>query len=206
MTASDLYPRFAAAFGAACGRAPTVAEWEAVAGPYAGADRHYHALSHLRAMFEGADRLFEPLSPDLVLAIFLHDVVYDPTRKDNEARSAECARTLLADADDAFVAAVERHVLATATHESDDPDTWILLDLDLSILGAEPAAFDAYDEAIRREYAFVPEAAYQAGRAAVLNRFLQRDRLYFTDVAHAALDGPARRNLRRRVTQVNPSG
>jgi predicted metal-dependent HD superfamily phosphohydrolase len=61
--------------------------------------------------------------------------------------------------------------------------------------------YDAYAEAIRREYDWVPEEAYRTGRAAVLERFLTRPRLYHT-AAMTTHEPAARANLRREIERL----
>ena len=56
-------------------------------------------------------------------------------------------------------------------------------DADLWILGAPPDRFDQYCRQVRDEYAWVPDADYAAGRAAVLMPFAASDRLYLTPSA-----------------------
>jgi predicted metal-dependent HD superfamily phosphohydrolase len=134
---------------------------------------------------------------DLALAVFFHDAVYDATRTDNEARSAallvEEARGGSPSGE--RLERIVRMIAATTAHApSDDPATQALLDLDLAILGAGPAAYGAYAAAIRREYAHVPEPLWRAGRAAVLERFLARERIYGSP-AFAPLEAAARANL-----------
>ena len=73
----------------------------------------------------------------------------------------------------------------------------LLLDADLAILGAAPEVYDRYAAAIRREYAWVDDAAYRKGRAAVLDRFLQRPRLYFTPFLHDRYQQKAHGNMER---------
>ena len=63
---------------------------------------------------------------------------------------------------------------------ADDLAGQTLLDADLAILAADELLYDAYAEAIRREYAWVPEGDYRAGRVRVLERFLARPRIFFT--------------------------
>lgn len=75
------------------------------------------------------------------------------------------------------------------------PDEQLLIDIDLAVLGAPPARFEAYAADVRQEYSWVPEALYQCKRAEVLQRFLQRPRLYATEAAFTELEAQARRNL-----------
>jgi predicted metal-dependent HD superfamily phosphohydrolase len=166
--------------------------------------RHYHTLQHLDAVLDILDanaRLAD--DPDAVrLAAWYHDAVYDPTAStgDNEEASAALATAdltalgLPADR----VTEVARLIRLTRDHRADprDPDGCLLADADLAILAAEPAAYDAYAAAVRREYAHVPEPLYRAGRAVVLDQLRAMPRLYqavpaareWTASAHANLD------------------
>jgi predicted metal-dependent HD superfamily phosphohydrolase len=166
--------------------------------------RRYHTLQHLReclAHFEAAASL--AVHPaEVELALWFHDAVYDPQRADNEERSAEWAwRSMLAAGCPQEPAQrVQALVLATRGHAaSDDPDTRLLLDIDLAILGAAPGRYDEYATQVRAEYAHVPDAAFRAGRARVLAGFLERPRLYATNAFHDALEHRARENLAREV-------
>lgn len=122
-------------------------------------------------------------------ALLFHDYEYNPARNDNEERSAEEAGMALRaigwpqariDAVRGLIVAT-KHAAAPAT-----PDEAVVADVDLSILGKPPQAFDAYERAIRKEYAHVPDDAFRAGRAAVLRSFLSRPRIYSTTPSHPA--------------------
>ena len=171
--------------------------------------RHYHTWAHVEALLGHYRRWVRYLNrPGPVLwALYWHDAVYDPRTKDNEEQSARMlereAAGHLSPHDIDFAATIIR---ATATHTlpeglptQDVEDLALFLDMDLSILGAPEAVYDRYEQDIRAEYAFVPDEAYRAGRGAILNGFLSRPRLYFTDIAHAEWDAAARANLTRAV-------
>ena len=49
--------------------------------------RFYHTLKHTEAMLDALDRR-GVLTYPLALAVWGHDLIYDPARGDNEARSA----------------------------------------------------------------------------------------------------------------------
>jgi predicted metal-dependent HD superfamily phosphohydrolase len=176
---------------------------------YSEPHRRYHTLRHLReCLFHfDAARTLAARPDEVLLALWFHDAVYEPARPDNEERSADWARTSMraagcdADATDRVHALVlaTRHGSA-AVHE--DPDTQLLLDIDLASLGAAPARFDEDNRDIRAEYAHVSEADYRAGRRQILEGFLARPRLYRTDAFHGALDGSARANLRRALAAL----
>ncbi len=171
--------------------------------------RHYHTLEHIQDCLnkvQASADLDDAQRRLLTAAVWFHDAVYDPTRNDNEAQSAALAvRTLGSEGwTDRDIAEVERLILLTAGHtvSDDDPMGARLISIDLSILGADPARYDAYAAAIWREYAHVPDALYVAGRAVILQRFLDAPVL-FADAAWAArLDAPARENLKREIAAL----
>jgi predicted metal-dependent HD superfamily phosphohydrolase len=67
--------------------------------------------------------------------------------------------------------------------------------MDLSILGAPQAEFDAYETAVRREYGWVEETAWRAGRSAVLEKFVARPHIFHTDAFRQRFEAQARKNL-----------
>ena len=167
---------------------------------YSEAHRRYHTLQHLRACLVHLDAAatLAQRPAEVELALWFHDAVYDPRCADNEERSAEWAwRSILAaGCEEEIAQRVQDMVLATQGHDaSDDPDTRLLLDIDLAILGAAPARFAEYERQVRAEYAHVPEPAFRAGRRQVLAGFLARERLYQTDAYRTALEQRARDNL-----------
>ena len=91
--------------------------------------------------------------------------------------------------------------MATKGHQIDpnDADLGIFLDADLAILGTSPTEYQAYARSIRQEYRWVADADYRAGRTQVLASFLQRDRLYFTDLLFNELESIARFNIQQEI-------
>lgn len=164
--------------------------------------RGYHNATHIAEVLGWFDVVYDRVgwqSPrDVYDAILFHDVIYDPQAKDNETRSAEFA---VANGCSQRTAEL---IALTALHGkiaiSDvDFDAALFLDCDTAILGAEPTAFDAYDLGIAREYSFVPQAEFRAGRAGFLRMMRERPRLFLTAYFHDRLDGRARENLDRAI-------
>lgn len=169
---------------------------------YSEQHRNYHTLQHLRECLAHADavRTLARRPAEVELALWFHDAVYDPSRTDNEARSAQWAHAsvLAAGCDAAIADRVSALVLATAGHHaSDDVDTQLLLDIDLSILGSSYSRFDEYERQVRMEYAHVDDAAFRAGRLKFVDGMLARPAIYGTQVYREALEPRARENLRR---------
>lgn len=162
--------------------------------------RYYHTLEHLT---EGLELLefyasYAQNLQSVELAWWYHDLVYDPTRTDNETRSAAQACLDLggAGAPPDLIHKVERLILCTRDHNtSGDIDANLLSDVDLAILGAPTARFQAYQEQIRREYSWVPEPMYTIRRREILASFLARDPLYQIPAFESRFGTQARINL-----------
>ncbi|WP_027483694.1 HD domain-containing protein [Deinococcus pimensis] len=170
--------------------------------------RAYHTLSHVLDVLRVLDGLDVSDREAAELAAWFHDAVYDPRRADNEARSAQLARRSLASIlPEAHVERVVSLVLATATHEcGGDEDAAAFVDADLAVLGAPRPRYARYANAIRREYAWVPEEAYREGRARVLRGFLGRARLYVTPGMRSACEVTARANLTWELARLEDKG
>ncbi len=174
--------------------APTVALLAAWSAP----ERHYHGLSHLRHMLDGLDT-YRHLADDanaVALAIWFHDAVQDPQRSDDEERSATWAHEALTQAGCTRLAdRVRDMILATKTHDpAQDPDTALLLDLDLAILGQSRPLYERYVRGVRAEYSDVSDEDWRVGRSAVLTQLLSKP-LFNTPLFRAAFDEQARLNL-----------
>jgi predicted metal-dependent HD superfamily phosphohydrolase len=168
---------------------------------YSEPNRQYHSIEHigslLRQLEEHGHAVID--GDAVVLAMLFHDVVHDPLRHDNEKKCAALAGEQLAflGFPGGVIAKVEQYINATK-HALDfvtaDCDLAVLLDLDLSTLAAAPAEYRGYSQAIRREYAHVPDELYRRGRRRVLEGFLGRQRIYRTDHLHALLVSPTPKN------------
>lgn len=177
--------------------------------------RPYHNQTHLVDVLEKLDWAKTAINLDsmdsfgkermymrIALALFYHDVIYDATAKDNEAKSRDLflhhASSFGMHDDDK--AAIARLIDITAKHtEANTLDEHILCDCDLAILGADRETFARYDRNIRIEYKHVPEAIWVMRRPGVLKHFLDQPRLYKTDAFHARFDAQARDNLRAAI-------
>ncbi len=193
------------------GVTPTAAypAFDVLVAAYSAPERHYHNLEHLAEMFKVVERLAGLVEDPnaLHLAIWFHDAVYDSRAKDNERRSGELAVDLLGPlgVPAATIERIVQMIWATAHTAGDSPalrDTHVLLDADLAILGASEERYQRYAADIRKEYAWVSEADYRAGRIAVLSKFLAAPRIYHTPVVVEEGDARARANLRAEIARL----
>jgi predicted metal-dependent HD superfamily phosphohydrolase len=164
--------------------------------------RAYHTPQHLLAVLEALDALLTPgdaaLRRPVLLAAWFHDAVYRGRAGEDEEASAALAAVLLEDlVAPGEAAEVQRLVLLTRGHAPAPGDRAgaLLCDADLSVLGGGAGEYAAYLEAVRREYAHVPAAAFTAGRADVVRHLLALDPLFSTEGGAALWSVRARENL-----------
>jgi len=182
--------------------------YEALIEYYQEDHRMYHSLSHLEAMFRMVDG-----NRDLVkdmrameYAIWFHDAIYNPRSSENEIRSAAFAEVTFFkwEFPIEFIYKVTQMIISTAKHQPliKDTDCLLFLDIDLSILGSDSATYQAYTHAIRTEYNIYPDFLYNRGRKQILQGFLERSRIYFTDLFYNLYEASARQNLELEVSKL----
>ena len=169
--------------------------------------RRYHTLQHLEeclaTLEPHLDRADHPA--EVELAIWFHDAVYWPYEKDNEELSADWAEGEMEHAGIApeRIERVKQHILATRhAAEPVGVDQQLVVDVDLSILGAPRERFEAYERQVRAEYSRVPTVVFRRKRREILREFLAREPLYGTPAIRDALEPRARDNLAWSLRQL----
>jgi predicted metal-dependent HD superfamily phosphohydrolase len=167
---------------------------------YSEPHRHYHTQQHLAECFEKVQDIISLAAhpAEVLVGLWFHDAIYDTQRHDNEQLSADWARSAARELGARAESAQRIHDLIMFTRHSAEPtgvDAQVLVDADLSILGAQPARFQEYETQVRSEYAWVPEAVFRSRRAGILAEFLGRAHLYSTAQFQERYEAQARRNL-----------
>jgi predicted metal-dependent HD superfamily phosphohydrolase len=183
--------------------------FQAVINAYCNPARHYHNLEHIQQILQAIEEVkYLSNCPNIIsLSAWFHDYVYCPERQDNEEKSAEYAKINLnkLKISNQIIEAVKQIIISTKTHYPllDNIDNLIFLDADLSILGTSPERYWRYAQAIRQEYHWLSDRDYQQGRTKVLNNFLARDKIYYTDYFYRQLEKAARNNLKSEIHNIN---
>ena len=176
--------------------------YDDVAGRYSEPHRHYHTYQHLAECFAKAQDIISlaqhPAEVDV--GLWFHDVIYDTRRQDNEERSGAWARSAAQEFGVNAESAHRIYDLIMFTRHAAKPvgiDAQVLVDADLSILGASSARFQEYEAQVRNEYGWVPDAIFRSTRSRILKEFLARPHLFCTARFRELYDAQARRNLER---------
>ena len=208
---SSLGARFVA-LATTLGASPAAAHiWaDAVIQRYKEPQRHYHTLEHIATMFRCLDACRAMLRDEagVALAIFFHDVVYDPRRADNERESVRVFEEFAASVGlakrmtEKVVGFIERTVTHTLSGGEGEEDLELFLDFDLEVLARPNEEYEVYVRQIREEYGYYEEDEYRKGRVGVLRGFLERERLYLSERFYVEMEEAARRNLRAEIERL----
>lgn len=169
--------------------------------------RSYHDLSHLLRVLESIEILAEPREhPELMAAAWFHDAVHQGHAGKDEQQSADLARNRLAmaDWDRDRCQRVAQLILVTVDHrpDPDDHEAQVLVDADLSILGADHATYTEYARNVRDEYRQVPDAVFAPARAEILARLLDKQALFHTERGRELWEERARDNVRDEISAL----
>lgn len=190
--------------------------WSIIETRYSEQQRYYHRMSHIISMFNHfdtvSDQLVQPLLVSMV--IFFHDIIYDPTRKDNEEKSADLFRIFYDSVHASNAADREtgaQWILATKSHKTDvqiipglygTEDWHFFLDMDMAILGSPLAEYEEYSTNIRREYIHFPEEVYRKRRSRVLQDFLLMPNIFATQHFRCKYEVQARKNIQAEIERL----
>jgi predicted metal-dependent HD superfamily phosphohydrolase len=178
--------------------------------------RFYHNQKHIEDLFNKASSMksvFEHYD-DVILAIIFHDLVYDE-KGNNESRSVELCSDFLSKYK--FIPfrinKINKMILATSKHHlTNDKDTNLLIDLDLSVLGSDSQTFDNYCKNIYSEYYYFYSQEpnfnenlfnlnYLENRIKILKSFNKRSNIYLTK-QFRHLEEKAKQNLTNEILKL----
>ena len=167
-------------------------------------NRFYHDMNHIERLWRTLQRVrpgYQP-EPEFIVALFLHDAIYHPGSQNNETASVALAREILPQAVPARLARVEAYIMATQTHQSQDPALQEFIDLDLSPLGGSEAEFARDVKNLRQEFRECSDADFHATHTRILASFAARQPLYYTAPFQTACEAAARRNIAKFAAQA----
>lgn len=174
---------------------------------YSEKGRYYHTGEHVSACLEHLDNcnLELPSSKEIEIALWFHDVVYKPFSGSNEKDSADWAAKFLSECGASSEQSSRVHQLIMVTEHNaptKTADEAILVDVDLSILGAVTSVYKMFEDAVRKEYRLVPSFIYRKKRVEILSGFLDRPKIYTSGIFQDDVEERARSNLSNAIRRL----
>ncbi|CAG0883952.1 unnamed protein product [Darwinula stevensoni] len=191
--------------------------WNILLTHYEDESRHYHTFTHIHHLFQLMEEHDDKISnrEAVSFAIFFHDIIYNPQAGDNEEQSADKFHLFAEEAgiekDSALYKQVTELIRLTATHMTEEhtaewtfgtEDKHYFLDMDMAVLGSSPEEYLKYAANICKEYAFLPQDAYQKLRAKVLRVFLKIPNIYATREFRKRFEKQARKNIEAEIVSL----
>lgn len=167
---------------------------------YSEKHRAYHTIEHIAACFGHLDDVVHYVDNphEIKLALWFHDVIYNPFSGRNEEDSAEFAKQFLLQNSVSQDVVQRIYDLIILTKEHGSPaasDEKFMLDIDLSILGTKPDIYSQFEKDVRKEYEWVPSFVFKKKRKKILENFLNRQRIYQTSYFTEKLEAQAKKNI-----------
>ncbi|KAJ7251114.1 hypothetical protein B0H12DRAFT_1119640 [Mycena haematopus] len=181
---------------------------------YSEPQRHYHTLEHISYMLKALEQSGRG-NETIVLAIWFHDCVYDPTKGSpwNERESIRIFEKFADSTKSQTIAELKESVSAlieaTILHRLqevlpkglDASQVAVFLDLDMSILADSPPVYEKYAQQIREEYSQYSAEDYCLGRSKVLRSFLLHERIFLSPETEA-MERRARENIEGEINRL----
>ena len=193
--------------------------WDVLKFGYTQPHRHYHNFGHIRTLlktFEKYKSEFEdPLAVEL--AIWFHDVVYDPQSKFNEDASAELAFSLILKLKNIELAKkVKELIMFTKWSDGSfyignlnnlqdnfkyaSNDFFLLRDIDWSGFGLEWDKFKTNGDRLRLEVPYLSDLEYTKRYLGFLNSLIEMSRpLYCSDIFNKKFEIKANENILKAI-------
>lgn len=166
-----------------------IARPELVAQHWQEPHRYYHNEEHLAHLIGGIEQLYNKQQIDeeqrdtLLITAYFHDVIYDPTRNDNEERSA-----------DFFIQMADSHpntqlvkemILDTRNHEASSELSATFINLDMQVVSNSSfSELLAWERKIFKEYQYLDYEIYRQGRLDLLQNIKNKFPQNATNIQH----------------------
>ncbi len=176
---------------------------------YSEPHRRYHTCDHITHCLKQLD-----LAADLMdhcdaveMGLWFHDAIYEPGATDNELRSAQ----LFEEVTDSKKSSLKQNIydLIMVTKHPEHPkclDEKFMVDIDLSSFALPWESFIQDSQAVREEFAHVPDESFFAGHLKFLNSLVGRPTFFFTDFFQTRYEATARENIDRYMKDLHAKG
>lgn len=175
--------------------------WDRLARQYSDPVRHYHTLDHLahclRRLDDANSLLGDPGAVEL--ALWFHDMVFEPGDPDNEDHSADLFTQLAGPRMAADFVKLVSELIRDTSHRChpEEDDSRYLCDIDLSSLGLPWDEFLEDSLAVRAERPDLSDSAFFEAQGRFLTGLLQRPNIFFTEFFQTRYEEKARENIQR---------
>ena len=183
--------------------------WNEILNNYTKKWKYYHNLNHIYSFIELYDKynyLIEKDKNEFLLSIFFHDIIYVPSRNDNEKESIKLfdefyqemkPTNLNKEKVKQFIAETENHLL----NKDYENDINLFMDMDMQIIGQDN--WEEYEQKIRKEYCFFDFNFYKNKRKEFLEKLSKKEKIFRTQTFYNVFEKKARDNINNIIKKLN---
>ena len=139
--------------------------------------RHYHNLDHLNDLInqinENKSKYSQKEYEKLIIASLFHDCIYEPSKNDNEEKSAQFFESCVVDKSDRDMQEIKQIILDTKTHQATIQLSEKFNQLDMSIVERDFDQLLKWERGIKEEFKVYGEK-YKDGRLKFLESLLDK--------------------------------
>jgi pantetheine-phosphate adenylyltransferase len=151
-------------------------KWSDISKKWSEPHRYYHNLNHLMDILRQIDLKYPKIGKErdiLILSAVFHDIIYNPSRSDNEKKSADffirsCKK------ENNITELVYDIILSTEKHESSTKLGKEFNEMDMDVLNRSVEDLLNWEILIRMEYEIYPNKLYKEGRLNFLNTIIRK--------------------------------
>jgi predicted metal-dependent HD superfamily phosphohydrolase len=175
---------------------------------YSQPHRKYHNLNHIEFMLQNLEKLFpdQKNSRSIHLAIWFHDVVFNPYSRSNEESSQKIflkyapRLSVTPKETEDTLKMIESSIRHSALQNTREESCF--LDLDLLALGQDREAYFRYSAQIREELRLIPDFIYRNLRTKALQSLFSEGTLFRSDELRH-LNKVATENINFEISELN---
>ena len=139
-------------------------------------------------------------------SIFFHDIIYIPSRNDNEEESINVFEKFYSETNPKnlkkvkvieFITETKNHLLS----ENYDDEVNLFLDMDMHIIAEDN--WEDYENKIRKEYCYVDDNEYKNKRKQFLENLLNKEKIFRTNIFYNTYEQIARNNINNIINKLN---
>ena len=183
--------------------------WHEILNHYTKRWKYYHNLNHIYSfidLYEKYNNLIEKEKNEFLISIFFHDIIYIPSRNDNEKQSIKIFNEFYEEAHPKslnkekiikLITETENHLM----NKEYENDINLFLDMDMQIIAQEN--WEDYENKIRKEYCFVENNIYKQKRKEFLEGLEKKEKIFRTKTFYDEYEKAARNNIRNIIQKLS---
>ena len=184
--------------------------WHEILEHYTKKWKFYHNLNHIFSfvcLFEKYNNYIQNYKNEFLISIFFHDIIYIPSRNDNEEKSIDIfnkfyleikSENLNKEKVIEFITNTKHHLLPL---NNNSEEINYFMDMDMEIIAEEN--WEDYENKIRKEYCYCNDIEYKHKRKQFLQSLLNKDKIFRTKIFYDTYEQKARKNLTNIINKLN---